>query len=148
MVLESESNQNTLWLTLYLYNCWYKLICQLNPLCVSPPTGHVLPLHPWRRGLRRRGGHNQPTPDQAKASEWVFPWERQCLWIPNGTRGCVKINKERESWRTSQKRRRRNEVGEKTETAKKYRGKKVVTSWFSLQQLSLKSTSLEQKLLQ
>lgn len=36
-----------------------------NPLftCVSPPTGHVLPLHPWRRGIWKRGGCEQETPE-------------------------------------------------------------------------------------
>lgn len=50
------------------------MIGQLNIfVCVSPSTGYVLPLHPWRRGVWKRGGHKQETPEQAQTLERDFP---------------------------------------------------------------------------
>lgn len=87
-----------------------------STLFLSPPAGHVLPLHPRRRGIRKRGGSQGATPGQVQALQWDFPRERQRLWIPHGTRGGVNKNKKemggsrptswrgrKKSWRTYRK---------------------------------------------
>lgn len=56
-------------------------IHQLNLLITapSPPAGHILPLHPWWRRLRERGGPSLQAQNQAQALERGFPGERQRL---------------------------------------------------------------------
>lgn len=113
-------SEYTLGLMLYIWH-FNEVTASINWfvswICVSPPTGHVLPLHPRRRGIRKRGGRKQETPDEAQALEWDFPWERQRLWIPNGTRGSVNRNK-RGDERTRQRRRRREKEARKLKEVK------------------------------